>query len=102
MAYKIILSSLFNIDLEKIVLYYHELNVSTARKYYRDIIELIKKLERFPMLGRIVSECEDVFYDKYRELIYENYRIVYRLDSEQIYILRILEARMDIDFNFIE
>ena len=102
MGYKIILTSLFNIDLEKIVSYYHELNISTAKKYYQEIIDSIKKLEKFPMLGRIVPECEDVFYDKYRELIYENYRIVYRFESDQIYILRILDARMDIDFNFIE
>ena len=102
MVYKIILSSLFNIDLEKIISYYHELNVSTARRYYKGIIEVIKKLEKFPMLGRIVPECEDVFYDKYRELIYENYRIIYRFEAEQIYIIRILDARMDIDFNFIE
>lgn len=54
------------------------------------------------MLSRIVPECEDVFYDKYRELRYEKYRIIYRLESGQIYILRILDARMDIDFIFIE
>lgn len=102
MDYKIILSSLFNVDLEKIISYYHELNISTAKRYYKEIIELIKSLNRFPQIGRIVPECEDVFYDKYRELIYENYRIIYRIESEQIFILRILDARMDIDFTYID
>jgi len=102
MSYRIILSSLFNYDLEKIVSYYYELNISTAKKYYNNIFTAIKKLEKYPMIGRIVPECEDVFYDKYRELIYENYRIIYRLEENKIMILRILDGRMKLNFNFIE
>lgn len=101
MEYNVVLSSLCNVDLEKIVSYYYELNTSTGTKYYKEIMELIKKLRVFPQVGRVVPECEDVFYDTYRELLYENYRIVYRLESDTIYIVRILDARMDIDFSSI-
>ncbi len=99
---KIIFSSLSNSDLEKIVSHYHELNVSTAKRYYNSIIGLVKKLKKYPLLGRIVPECEDVFYDKYREVIFENFRIIYRIAGEQIVIIRILDARMDIDFTYLE
>ncbi len=102
MIFNIVFSSLFHIDLEKIVSYYYELNRSTAKRYYHGVIKSIKKLESFPLLGRIVPECEDIFYDKYREIVYENYRIVYRLEGNQILILRILDARMDVDFNYLE
>jgi len=99
---KIVFSNLSNIDLEKIISHYYALNAPTAKKYYDNIMGLIKKLIKFPSLGRIVPECEDVFYDKYREVIYENFRIVYRIDGEQIIILRIIDARMDIDFSYLE
>lgn len=102
MSYRISFSSLSNIDLEKIISHYHELNVSTAQKYYSDIITLIKKLKDFPLLGRIVPECEEIFYDTYRELIYENYRIIYRLEADQVFIVRIPDARSDIDVTFLE
>jgi len=101
-AYNISFSTLANIDLEAIISYYHELNESTAKRYYLGIITLIRKLLIFPLMGRAVPECQDVFYDKYRELIYENYRIVFRIDSENFYIPRIIDARMETDYSFIE
>ena len=102
MTSKIVFSSLANYDLENIVSHYYELNKSTAKKYYTGIINLIKKLLKFPLMGRVVPECQDIFYDKYRELIFEHYRIVYRVESENIFIIRILDARMDVDFSLIE
>lgn len=102
MISKICLSSLFNTDLDKIVSYYFELNPSTAKKYYNGIVSLIKKISTFPMIGRIVPECEDVFYDKYREVIYENYRVIYRIEVDQVFILRVFDARMDIDFDMMD
>ena len=102
MNYKIIFSPLSLIDLEKIVTYYFELNKNTAKKYYRNIINSTKKLKSFPKIGRIVPECEDLYYDKYRELIYENYRIIYKIDLKEIKIVRILDGRMDIDFDLLE
>jgi len=101
MTYKIELSSVANFDLEKIVDYFYSLNPTTAKKYYTGIIEKIKKLRNFPMLGRIVPECEDIFYDKYRELIYEDYRIIYRIDHDMIIILRIFDGKMDINFSML-
>ena len=88
MEYKIRLSNLANIDLERIVEYYFELNKETARNYYKGIIEKIKKLKLYPKMGRIVPECEDLFYDKYREILFEDYRISYRIDNDEIIILR--------------
>ena len=64
MAFNSIISHAAHIDLEIIVEYYYELNRSTARKYYKNIIDRIKKLCEFPKLGKIVPEFEDIFYNK--------------------------------------
>ena len=101
MKKKIIQSKLSLIDLEAIIEYYYPLNKKTAARYYKGIMSRIKKLIRFPEMGRIVPEFEEEFYDKYRELIYENYRIIYRIDVDKIYILRIIDGRRLLDFNYI-
>ena len=102
MTFNIEFSHRANFDLEQIVLYYYDKNKTTARKYYNGIISKIKKLNNYPFIGRAVPECMDIFYDKYRELIYENYRIIYRVYGDEILIIRILDGRMNIDFNFLE
>ena len=61
---------------------------------YYTILKRIKELTIFPEIGRIVSEFEDVFSDKYRELLYENYRIIYRIENMIIKVIRILDGRM--------
>ncbi|MBB6480726.1 type II toxin-antitoxin system RelE/ParE family toxin [Spirochaeta isovalerica] len=98
MVYNIKLSPIAESDLDSIVSYYHTLNPSTAKRYFREIFIKIRSLKDFPLIGRIVPECMDIYYDKYRELIYENYRIIYRIEADVIYIIRILDARMDMDF----
>ena len=102
MEYKTRLSNHANIDLERIVEYYFEINKKTVGKYYSGILNKIKKLKSYPVMGRIVPECEDLFYDKYRELIFEDYRIIYRIENDTIMILRIFNGKMDIDFNYID
>ena len=101
MKKKIIKSKLSLIDLEAIIEYYYPLNKKTAARYYKGIISRIKRLTRFPEMGRIVPEFEEEFYDRYREIIYENYRIIYRIDADIIYILRIIDGRRLLDFNYI-
>ena len=102
MKYKIYFSKISNMDLENIIEYYFELNRRTAKKYYDGILILIKKLTKFPFLGRIVPEFEAFFGDKYRELIYEYFRIVYRVEKDQIIILRIIDGRKLFDLNILK
>ena len=74
-------------------------DVHSIREYYLDRSEKYTEeltdnffskassLEKYPYLGRMVPEIEDEFL---RELIYRNYRIIYRLVSkEQIDIIPI-------------
>ncbi len=93
MKYQVIFSSMAKIDLFHIIEYYISLNKSTAKKYNQEIIKSIRLLKQFPESGRMVPGFEDIYYDKYRELIYEHYRIIYRIEEEQIIIIRIIDGR---------
>jgi len=53
------------------------------------IIEAVERLETFPEMGRRVPEAEE---ENIREIIFQNYRIIYRLETEQVLILTILHA----------
>ena len=102
MAFKIIYSSISIFDLESIVEYYYNLNKETAKKYYKNIQEKIKKLKNFPEIGRIVPEFQDDLYNKYRELIYENYRIIYKIVNDEIFIVRIIDGRRLLDSKMVD
>ena len=97
MIFKTQFSPAATIDLEKIIEYHFARNPETAKRYYSNIMDNIRKLPDFPKQGRIVPEFEDIFTDKYRELIYENFRIIYKLEKKTITIIRIVDSRRLLD-----
>jgi len=101
MKTRVELSKTAVIDLEGVVEHYFALNKSTASRYYREIMRRISELATFPEIGRIVPEFEEEFYDKYRERIYENFRIIYRVEGTRLFVLRIVDARRLLSFDFI-
>jgi len=56
------------------------------------IFGAVEKLSGFPRLGREVPEIKK---ENIREIIYGNYRILYRIDTEVLYIIAIIHATRD-------
>ena len=59
---------------------------SAAKRWVNEVFSKVEQLKFSPEIGRIVPEISD---NKFRELIYGNYRIIYRLEIKQISILTI-------------
>ena len=59
---------------------------SAAEKWVKTIFSKIEHLKSSPEIGRIVPEIDN---GRFRELIYGNYRIIYRIELEQISILTV-------------
>ena len=59
---------------------------SAAENWIDTIFSKIDKLISSPEIGRIVPEIKN---NQFRELIYGNYRIIYRIEKNQISILTI-------------
>ncbi|MCB9481279.1 MAG: type II toxin-antitoxin system RelE/ParE family toxin [Desulfobacteraceae bacterium] len=59
---------------------------SAAEKWINSIFEKVDQLEFSPEIGRIVPEVNN---QQIRELIYGNYRIIYRIESCQISVLTV-------------
>jgi plasmid stabilization system protein ParE len=63
---------------------------SAAEKWIKTIFSKVEQLEVSPELGRIVPEIGN---SQFRELIYGNYRIIYRIEKNQISILTIRHGK---------
>lgn len=59
---------------------------SAAKRWINEVFIKVEQLRSSPQIGRVVPEISD---NKFRELIYGNYRIIYRMEIKQISILTI-------------
>ncbi len=57
-----------------------------ANQFVERIFLAANKLERYPEIGKIVPE---LLAHKYREIIFKKYRIIYRIDSSDVYIISV-------------
>lgn len=65
-----------------------------AISFIEKILESTVRLGKFPGMGRVVPEFNST---QIRELIYQNYRIVYLLkDDNNVFILTISHGSMDL------
>ncbi len=80
--------------LNEIVDYIAKDSIDTAEKWALKLIKRTDQLIEQPESGRIVSEYND---QSLRELIFGNYRIIYRIrnDVNTIYILTVWHVRQD-------
>ena len=65
-----------------------------ARLFAKGVIKAIERLMVFPESGRIVPEYN---LRNIREIIYQNYRIVYRVKSEIVEIVTIVHGARLLD-----
>lgn len=75
------------VDLEDIVAWYAEQKVpDVGERLVREIFAKVERLAEFPESGRIVPEFE---VKNVRELIHPPFRVVYRIDTTEIWIIRV-------------
>jgi len=74
-------------DLEEILAWYAEQQVpDVGERLVREIVARIEQLTEFPESGRIVPEFD---LKTIREVIHPPFRLVYRIDPERIWIVRV-------------
>jgi toxin ParE1/3/4 len=61
-----------------------------AEKWIKTVFSKVEQLKTSPEIGRIVPEIKN---NPFRELIYGNYRIIYRMEAERISILTIRHGK---------
>ena len=76
-------------DYESIIRYYEKTAPKFAQNLAKKIIFIIENLIQFPKMGRLVPELENT---EIREIIYRNFRIIYRLHENLLEIARIIHG----------
>jgi len=77
-------------ELKEIIEYISQDSPQYAKYLKERIFESIENLETFPRMGRKVPEFEN---PRIRELILQNYRIVYDFFDDKIEIITIIHGR---------
>ncbi|MEX1350098.1 MAG: type II toxin-antitoxin system RelE/ParE family toxin [Desulfobacterales bacterium] len=63
---------------------------SAAEKWISTVFSKVEQLKSSPEIGRIVPELNNA---QFREIIYGNYRIIYRIEKKQISVLTIRHGK---------
>jgi len=63
---------------------------AAAEKWIDTVFSKVEQLKSTPEIGRFVPEIQN---NQFRELIYGNYRIIYRIEKKQISILTIRHGK---------
>jgi toxin ParE1/3/4 len=80
-------------DVKRLRDYIAQDSQSYADRFIQKILEGIEKVGAFPNAGRRVPEADD---DRIREILFQNYRIVYRVETEGILILMVIHGARDL------
>lgn len=80
-------------DLTNIKLYIKKDSPYYADVFIQKIFKAIENLSLFPMIGRMVPETGK---ETIREIIFQNYRVIYRLDPDEIFILTVFHSSRDL------
>jgi len=87
---KIVWSPLALERVNEIADYIAENSVEAARVWLMDIFGVVDRLKEFPESGRAVPEVKRT---NIRELIFKNYRVIYRVERKQVSILTVRHSK---------
>jgi len=96
-TYKVQWTSNAKEDLLNIVAYIKEDSPTIAREVYQKIKSKANSSNFFPLRGRVVPELQKEGITMYRELISSPWRIMYKVDSDTIYIMAIFDSRQNVE-----
>jgi len=71
----------------------------TAKRFCRRIVERVEKLSQNPFLGGFIAENREKIY---RKIIQGNYRVIYRVDGRNVFIIAIRHAARLLDIDSLE
>lgn len=101
-CFKIQLTRDFKEDISDIYNYIRKDSVYYATKTKNEIMARIFNLSFMPFIGRKLVDSENNNILNQKEIIYKSYRIIYGINSETIYVRRVLHSARLLSKNLIK
>ena len=96
MAFTVLLTEYAAADLEDIYSYISEHDSPQKAEYVLDLIESkFVSLSEMPERGVYPKELSTLGVRDYREVFFKPYRIIYRVDGDNVYVYLIVDGRRD-------
>ena len=96
-SYEVLWASVAENDLLGILVYISEESPGNASKILVKIKNRTAKLEHSPMQGRVVPELLSQGISLYREVVIAPWRVIYRIESDKVYILSVIDSRRNVE-----
>ncbi|MEA3353393.1 MAG: type II toxin-antitoxin system RelE/ParE family toxin [Campylobacterota bacterium] len=84
-------------DLESIIEYIKTDSIEIAKKIFFAIRQECNSLYYFLERKRIVPELQQIGILKYREVIYQRWRIIYKIENAKVYILLVVDSSRNLE-----
>ena len=94
--YKVNISRSAQNDLEQVFFYIAEDSIKNAQKFILDLEKKIYSLDASPERFALIPE--NIFFGTgYRHLTHKKYRVIYKIDNDFIFILRVIHGTKLLD-----
>ena len=84
-------------DLDEIIEYISKTNLKYSIKVMEKIYGQVSKLDINPERCRIVSELEKYGYLRYRQLIVDYWKIIFKIEKNVVYIMIVIDGRRNLE-----
>lgn len=82
-------------NLKEIIEYISLDSESQAKKIFQKIKKRSLELEQMPLRGRIVPEFREFNINKFRELVFSPWRMIYSIEKNKVFVVALFDARRD-------
>lgn len=94
MSFNVIVTDEAEDDLKEAARWIAQNSPERATIWYFDITEAIESLQNFPLRCPVAPESK-TFASEIRQLLFERYRILFIVEDETVYILRVRHQAQD-------
>lgn len=99
--YSVEITEIAELDIKEIFEFISVDNKTAAIKWVEEIERQIDSLEKFPLRCPLIPEVQELG-EKYRHLIYGNYRTIFRIEESKAIIMRVIHSARLLDMKVFE
>lgn len=96
-VYKVFWTHTAQQDLKRIIEYIASDSEEQAKKVYFNLKQKAQDLRQMPLRGRIVPELRFFNIMSYREIIYQPWRIIYKIVEDKVWVLAVIDGRRNLE-----